>query len=515
MKLIASYRSKIRLPLLAFAFVLAFAPIVSASTLELSNGQAATLVLGQPSLTSEMPTTSRSGMATPVAVAVDPASGRLFVADTGNHRVLRFASAQALSNGAPAEAVLGQATFTDNTPAAGEGMNGPLGVAVDSAGRLWVADTGNNRVLRFDSPLVVANGAPADGVLGQPNLLSTSPGTMRHTMSGPFGVFVDVAGRLYVADSGNARVLRFDDAANKHDGAEANGVLGQRDFESNIVSSPDSSTMAMPAGVWGDGAGRLWVTDFVYSRVLRFDDAANKSNGAAADGVLGQLTFTSALQGTARNRLSFPVGVSVDPSGRLYVAEDDNNRVVWFDNAAQRPNGADADGVLGQPTFSSDAPYAGGLSATKLHRPTGVAYDPTSGTLYVADFWNSRVVRYGTVIAAGYSSRPAPGDTLDLGRASVMNPASASLEIREIGSADLTLDATISGPGAHQFRVTPSSARIADGAPPQILTITCIPVRPGDHRATLTVRSNSGASPASYALTCQNGYAVFLPVVTR
>ncbi len=81
-----------------------------------SPSRPASLVLGQPGFTSSAAATTQTGMKSPAAVTVDPTTGKVFVADARNHRVLRFASAVALANGAPAEAVLGQADFSHGLP---------------------------------------------------------------------------------------------------------------------------------------------------------------------------------------------------------------------------------------------------------------------------------------------------------------------------------------------------------------------------------------------------------------
>src|SRR5690606_1625649 len=104
--------------------------------------------------------TSSLGMRGPVGLAID-AEGRLWVADAGNHRILRFDGAASKADGAAANGVLGQANFTtSDTGLSANGLNNPQGVAVDGNGRLWVADTFNNRVLRFDSAAGKTNGAP-------------------------------------------------------------------------------------------------------------------------------------------------------------------------------------------------------------------------------------------------------------------------------------------------------------------------------------------------------------------
>ena len=361
-----------------------------------SNGQAARLVLGQPDFTSNAGTTTRNGMNYPSAVAVDPTTRKVFVADAINNRVLRFASVYALTNGAAAEAVLGQPNFSSNAPrTTRNGLSDPAGLFVDSGGRLWVADANNNRVLRFDHAATLSSGANANGVMGEPDFISNTAATTQHSMRYNNGVFVDAGGRLWVADSANFRVLRFDNAASKANGANADGVLGQPNFTSNKPAASQKG-MGEPVGVAMDTSGRLWVADYNNSRVLRFDNAASKANGANADGVLGQTNFTSYSFSTTRNGMDEPTGVTADnASGRLYVGDYRNNRILVFNAAAGLANGANASYVLGQTNFTTGTPNTGGLSATTLDQPDNIFYDQAAKVLWVADGNNNRVLIYG------------------------------------------------------------------------------------------------------------------------
>jgi sugar lactone lactonase YvrE len=358
-----------------------------------SNGQAATLVLGQPDFTSSTVHTTQNGMNRPYGVAVDPTTHKVFVADIDNNRVLRFASLYALTNGAAAEAVLGQPNFTSSTVHTTQnGMNYPIGIFVDASGRLWVGDYNNNRVLRFDNASAIPSGANANGVLGQPGFTSHNSATTQSGMNGPTGVFVDASGRLWVADYSNNRVLRFDNAAAKTNDANANGVLGQTDFTSHSTATTQKG-MSFPLGLAVDSSGRLWVVDYDNYRILRFDNAAAKSNGANADGVLGQPNFTSGTPATTQNGISFPYGVAVDNStGRLYVVDTNNNRILVFNSAASLANGANASFVLGQTSFTTNP---SGTSTTTLFFPEGAFYDQVSKVLLVGDYYNNRVLMYG------------------------------------------------------------------------------------------------------------------------
>ena len=361
-----------------------------------ANGKAAALVLGQPNFSGSAAGAGSGGMTDPNGVAVDPATHKVFVADYNNNRVLRYGSLYALSNGAPAEAVLGQPNFAAHAAhLTRSGMHGPASLFVDAGGRLWVADSANQRVLRFNGASAKASGASADGVLGQPDFTHAVPAAAQNTLNYPLGVFADAAGRLWVADDGNSRILRFDAAASKADGANADGVLGQPDFSASAPATSQSG-MAFPIGVFVDAGGSLWVGDWQNDRVLRFDNAAAQPNGANADGVLGQPDFVHNAAVTTRSGMDRPTGLAVDNvSGQLYVADMTNSRILVFNSAAGLANGANASAVLGQKNFTTGTPNSGGVSAASLAGPVGVFFDAYARVLLAADAYNSRVLMYG------------------------------------------------------------------------------------------------------------------------
>ncbi len=147
----------------------------------------------------------------------------------------------------------------------------------------------------------------------------------------PNGLAVDANGTLWVADGIGCRVLRFDHASAKANGAAADGVLGQSAFTTNTPSCPPTSaSMGGPSGLTVDASGTLWVADLNNNRVLRFDTAASKANGAPADAVLGQPDFTSNFSSDKRSGMGFPAAVALSASGDLFVVEALNGRVTRF-----------------------------------------------------------------------------------------------------------------------------------------------------------------------------------------
>ncbi|MGB5873209.1 MAG: T9SS type A sorting domain-containing protein, partial [Bacteroidota bacterium] len=230
----------------------------------------------------------------------------------------------------------------------------------------------------------------------------------RNGMDYARGVTVDGAGTVWVSDQINDRVLRFDNAASKPNGADADGVLGQKDFTSKVQDTSRSG-MNVPRGLAVDAEGRLWVATSFNHRVMRFDNAAAKPNGADADGVLGQQDFTSAVQATTPDGMREPIGVALDQTGRLYVTDNRNNRVLWFDSAASKPNGASADGVFGQPDFTSNEDT---ITDRGMWGPWGVTVEKVNGRIWVADSENQRVLRFSPTAPVSVD----PGDVSAPGR---------------------------------------------------------------------------------------------------
>ena len=301
--------------------------------------------------------------------------------------------------GHSAEAVLGQSDFTSTNvlPQGQNSVNKPWGLVISPDGTLFVVDQMNaHRILRFDNADTKANGANADGVLGQADFTG---GTWNYGVGGstpssqgletPTSVALDAAGNLYVLDQGNGRVLRFNAAASKANGAEADAVFGKPDFTTKGFGTTQSEFFT-PQAVAVDPSGNLYVADGSNHRVLRFDNAGSKASGANADAVLGQSDFTTNTAGTSATKFSNPTSLAVDNSGNLYVGERGNCRILIFLNAVSKANGAAADIVLGKPDFS-DGSTPTTTTASVIYSPYALAVDQNKN-LYVADGAYNRVL---------------------------------------------------------------------------------------------------------------------------
>lgn len=366
------------------------------------NNQPANKVYGQPNFTTNTATVTQTGANNPYHTAVDPTTGKVFIADINNNRVLRYPNINSIDNGEPAEAVLGQTNFTSNGAATTQsGFNTPAGIHIGPTGTLWVSEFNNHRVLRFDNASSKLTGANADGVLGQPDFVSGAAnrggGVAANGFRGPLCVFEEDDGTLWVADLNNQRALRYDNAAAKANGANADGVLGQPNFTTSGVNTAQNRTGAV-SGVSVNTSGRLYVSDLSGNRVLWWDNAKAKANGANADGVLGQTNYTNNGGGLSRREFNEPRMVSVSRNNKfLSVSDALNNRTMIFINPGGVIGEVDADFEFGQPDFVSNTANNGGLSASSINNPRGVFLYQTGiyeNYLFVSDRGNNRTKLY-------------------------------------------------------------------------------------------------------------------------
>jgi hypothetical protein len=169
------------------------------------SGSAATVVLGQTDFTTSLAGLSATEMNSPTGVWTD--GTRIAVADTGNHRVLIW-NTFPNTNGTAADIVVGQPDFTTNTGAAGtQGLRSPVGVSSNRLS-LYVADTNNSRVLVYNT-FPTMNQPAANVVLGQPDFDTEPSSVTQQGLNLPTGARA-IGSQLYVGDTANNRVMVFD-----------------------------------------------------------------------------------------------------------------------------------------------------------------------------------------------------------------------------------------------------------------------------------------------------------------
>ena len=261
---------------------------------------------------------------------------------------------------------------------------------------VWVADYFGHRVLRFQYPFT-SDFPTANLVLGQTNFSSCNYGGLTSSSLGnPQGLAVDtVTGNLFVLCISQNRVLRFNSAhLLNNNGSFANAVFGQIHYGNSFAGTSPAQFNFNQAPACGNLlhydqlSGALWVSDNNNARVMRFDNANTLTVGASASAVLGQTTFTTSSNGLTASKFARPDGITTVGTS-LFVSDPLNNRILRFDNVYSKSNGASADAVIGQSAFTTSNT---GTSATQLNNPTGLC--ASQSQLIVADAGNNRVLVY-------------------------------------------------------------------------------------------------------------------------
>ncbi len=334
------------------------------------------------------PATSAS-LGFPNGIALD-AAGNLYIADSGNNAIRKVSAGgvtSTIAGGGP------NGYSGDGGPAAGAHFFYPTGVAVDSRGNVYIADTLNNRIRKISTSGIITtiaggasagysgDGGPATGAL----------------LNNPRGVAIDAKGNVLIADTGNYVVRKI----------SSNGVIstvaGQGSGSYSGDGGPATSAyISQPWAVASDAGGNMYVADTGNS-VIRKVDAAGVITTVAGDGF-----FSYGGDGGPATQAQFfdIAGLVVDPAGNLYLADSGNSAVRRID-AAGFVTALAGYGYYG---YSGDG---GPATSSTLNTPKGLALD-TSGNLYIADTGNS-VIRMvspsGTInTVAGTGSASYSGD---------------------------------------------------------------------------------------------------------
>ena len=353
-------------------------------------------------------------------------SGNYYIADTYNQRI-RKVDAGGFITTVAGNGTMGYAG--DDEPALSARLNFPSGIALDSSGNIYIADTNNHRIRKVDTDGIITTvaGSGTDGFLGDGGAAVTA------WLNYPSGVAVDASGNIYIADKYNNRLRKVDT-----DGIITTVAGNGSGNHCGDGSAAPSACLYRPSEVVVDTTGNIFIVDSSNARIRKVDmegiittvaggGMATAENQPATSfgltiptgialGVLGDffivdrgrqqimkvdtsgyLTF-AAGSGTAGYResglpalsaqLNGPNGVVVDSLGNLYISDTQNNRIRKVDTAGFITTVAGN----GTPGFGGDG-GPGGLAS--IYFPVGIAVD-IAGNLYFADKYNHRIRKVDT-----------------------------------------------------------------------------------------------------------------------
>jgi len=376
-------------------------------------------VVNQPAIVLDpgVVTVLPASVSNPGEVAVD-SLGNWYVADTGNNRILK--NGQVLVSG----------------------LNAPQGVAVDGAGNVYIADTGNNVVKEWHAAtqtVTVAAGGGTPCSVTSWTFISDSLGNnclaTQATLNHPTALAVDSLLNLYILDQGNVEVRRLD--PKKHTITLVAGGGGASVSECTLSSThPRCATLTSPVALAVGAPGLVFVVE----------------GGSTNDIKEINLLTLPATINTVATYLSTtsPSGVGVDAAGNLYYA-DAGYQVVGMASAVTAylthpPPSAIPQLVLGIAGITGDTAVASGSLANTiaLNGPGALALDP-SGNVYVADVNNDRILKVDRSQSAIQFNSVAPGQLVAWSNITATNSGTqaltlSSLSITGANAIDFTID---------------------------------------------------------------------------
>ncbi|WP_420799694.1 hypothetical protein [Noviherbaspirillum saxi] len=297
---------------------------------------------------------------TPVGIAVDTAAN-VYVADAGNNTVRRI-------DGAGVVTTLAGMT---GIPAANDGIgtiagfNTPFGIAADNTGNLWVADTGNFTVRRISADGTVTTFAGIAGSFGNED------GTAEARFNAPYGIAVNPSGGLYIADTGNhtVRGISLAGAVTTYAGPLPGG--------GSMDGTGAAARFTIPFGIAAEASGTLYVSDTGNHSIRKISPAGTVATFAGTAGSPGAADGSGVA-----SQFNLPYGIAVDTIGNVYVADTGNHVIRKITGTGVVTTMA---GVAGQAGNADGT----GLDA-RFNTPAGIAVD-SAGTVYVADTGNHTI----------------------------------------------------------------------------------------------------------------------------
>ncbi len=307
----------------------------------------------------------------PICVAID-AGGNIYFSDYGNHRIRKVTPAGTIST------IAGNGTSGysgDGGAATAAKLSYPYGVAVDGSGNVYLADYSNNRIRKVTPSGTISTIAGN----GTASFSGDGGAATAAELQLPTGVAIDGSGNLYVADWGNQRIRKVTPSGTISTLA-GNGT-GSFSGDGGAATAAE---LYNPIGVAVDGSSNVYIADDGNQRIRKVTPSGSIST-IAGNGTAG---YSGDGGAATAAELNYPVGVALDFSGNLYIADDANHTIRKVTPS----------GIISTIAGNGTAGYSGdggAATAAELNYPYGAAVDG-SGNLYIADDLNQRIRKVGS-----------------------------------------------------------------------------------------------------------------------
>jgi RHS repeat-associated protein len=401
----------------------------------------------------------------PNGVAFDTA-GNMYIGDSYNNRIRKVTPAGLIST------VAGNGTYgyTGDGQAATSAAVAPRGIAVDGSGNIYFADLNHNVIREVTASTGIISTVAGNGTAG---FAGDGGAATSAELANPFAVAIN-GGNLYIADSTNNRIREVS-ASGTISTVAGNGTGG---FAGD-GGAATSAELYNPVGMAFDSAGNLYIADQYTSHIRKVTPSGTISTvaGGGMNGFIGDGgPATSAA-------LRWPMGVAVDASGNIYIADNINRRVRKVTASTGYISTIAGNGTQG---YSGDG---GAATSAELSGPAGLAVD-TLGNVYFADGPNARIRAVSLITTTPTITWPTPS-AIALGTA--------------LSGTQLNATATVPG----TFVYTPAAGTVLP-AGTQTLSVTFTPANTVDYTAatkTVSLTVNQGTADTGTITLTVNGVA--------
>ncbi len=354
-----------------------------------------------------------ASLSDPTGVSLDTV-GNIYIADSGNNRIRKVNASNGVITTVAGSGIQGYSG--DNSPATLASLSDPTGVSLDTLGNIYIADSGNNRIRKVKASNGLITTVAGNGSYGFSG--DNGPATSARLFN-PHGVSVDSAGNIYIADSGNNRIRKVNVSVGMIVTMAGNGIYGF----SGDNGPATSASLSNPHGVSVDSAGNIYIADSE-NQCIRMVNSLNGIITTAAGNGSAAFSGDNGLATSAS--FNYPIGVSVDTAGNIYIADEDNNRIRKVSTATGMITTVAGNRIYG---FGGDS---GPATSASIYNPSGVAVD-SAGNIYIADEGNNRIrkVNASTEVittVAGNGSATFRGDNSPATSASLYNPSGVAVD---------------------------------------------------------------------------------------
>lgn len=256
----------------------------------------------------------------PQGVAID-SSGNIYIADTHNHRIRKISTATGIIATIAGTGIAGYSG--DNASAASAQLDLPTAIALDASGNLYIADTANHRIRKIDATTGIITTVAGNGTEGYSG--DNGPATAA-SLDSPTGLAIDASGNIYIADTHNHRIRKITAATGIISTVAGTGTPGY----SGDNAAAATAKLALPHGLAIDAAGNLYIADTRNQRVRKIAAATGQITTIAGQGIQ---TFSGDNAAAATASLDTPRAITASPTGLITLADTANQRIRRLDSA--------------------------------------------------------------------------------------------------------------------------------------------------------------------------------------